>query len=93
MFLQKFSARLLLATNVIKKRTLCTLNYALGKPETEIIDKWKRKFVDENISEIDSSIRHILDHVIEKSQVSIYPLKCIFNEHNFVFFRGNFNEN
>lgn len=71
MFLQKFSTRLLLATNVINKSTLRTLNYAIGKPETEIIDKWKRKFADENISEIDSSIRHILDHIIERSQVSV----------------------
>lgn len=77
MFLQRFSTRLLLATNVVNKSTFRSLNYALGKPETEIIDKWKRKFADGNISEIDSSIRHILDHVIEKSQVRIHPMKYI----------------
>lgn len=35
-----------------------------------IVDKWKRKLAGENISEIDSSIKHILDHV-RKSGLTI----------------------
>lgn len=46
------------------------LNLALGKSETEIIEKWKRKFASENISEIEESIKHILDHV--QKEVNIF---------------------
>lgn len=70
MFLQKLSRRLLSATSVVNVNTLRTLNFALGRSETELIDKWKQKFAEENISEIDTSIKHILEHVIEKEKVN-----------------------
>lgn len=71
MFLQKLSKRLLSATtSVVNTHFLRTLNYALGRSETELIDKWKQKFAEENITEIDTSIQHILEHVIEKEKVS-----------------------
>lgn len=70
MFLQKFSKRLLTAASFLNVNTVRTLNYALGRSESELIEKWKQKFADENISEIDTSIRHILEHVIEKDKVT-----------------------
>lgn len=73
MFLQKVSRQLLTANTVLNVNTLRCLNIAniaLGKNETEIIEKWKQKFAKENIDEIESSIKHILDHVINKKEVS-----------------------
>lgn len=66
MFLQKL--RLLTANALLHSNPLRCLNTAsLGASETEIIDKWKQKFASENISEIESSIKLILNHVIEQN--------------------------
>lgn len=66
MFLRKL--RLLTANNAFfnASSSRC-LNIALGTSETEIIDKWKKKFASENISEIDISIKHILNHVVAQN--------------------------
>lgn len=66
MFLHRISRRLLASNTLNTQRCL---NIALGRSDTEIIDKWKQKFASENISEVESSIKHILDHVIEKKEV------------------------
>lgn len=70
MLLQKLSSRLLSTIPVVNVNTLRTLNIALGKSETELIDKWKQKFAEEKIPEIDTSIKHILDHVAQKDKVN-----------------------
>lgn len=70
MFLQKLSKRLFTFNAILNASTLRCLNVALGSAESEIIDKWKRKFANEKISEIESSIKHILDHVLEQKKVT-----------------------
>lgn len=71
MFLQRLSNRLLSTSTVpvLNIQSLRALNVLLGKTETELVDKWKQKFAHENISEIETSIKHILDHVIGKDKV------------------------
>lgn len=64
MFLQKVSRRLI--THAVPFRCLKIVS---GKTETEIIDRWKQKFANENVSEIETSIKHILHHVIVKTKV------------------------
>lgn len=43
----------------------------LGSYENEVIEKWKKKFKYENISEIETSIKLILDHIVDKKEVKI----------------------
>lgn len=76
MFLHSVSRRLLTANTVLKVNTLRCINIAFGSSETEIIDKWKQKFASENISEIESSIKHILGHVIGQKKVAI-KISCV----------------
>lgn len=71
MFLHNVSRRLLTANTVLRVNTLRCINIAFGSSENEIIDKWKQKFASENISEIETSIKHILGHVIEQKEVAI----------------------
>lgn len=72
MFLRKmFCCKRLLKTSVILNfnRLASSKNIALGSSENEIIEKWKKKFANENISEIESSIKHIMDHVTEMVRI------------------------
>ncbi|XP_055308117.1 MTRF1L release factor glutamine methyltransferase [Sitodiplosis mosellana] len=68
MFLHRVSRQLLTANTVFSVKTLRCLNIAFGRFETEIIDKWKQKFASENVSEIENSIKYILEHVIEQKE-------------------------
>ena len=69
MFLHRVSRQLLIANNVFSVKNLRCLNIALGRSETELIDKWKQKFQSENVSEIENSIRYILEHIVERNEV------------------------
>lgn len=42
-----------------------------GSSGNEVIKKWERKFAKENISEVEVSIQHILNHVVGKNEVCI----------------------
>lgn len=64
MFLQK--VRILAGKAAFQTNMRC-LNIALGPSDSEFVEKWKKKFANENISEIESSIKHILNHVIEQN--------------------------
>lgn len=66
MFLQKMSKRLYTANTLLNYNGLRCI--ASGSSETAMIDKWKQKFRSENISEIDNSIKHILEHVIHEQK-------------------------
>lgn len=66
MFLQRATSRLIMTNTVLNVNKLRSLDIALGKSETELIDKWKLKFANEKISEIDTSLKHILHHVIQQ---------------------------
>lgn len=83
MFLQKLSNRLLSTIPVVSVNALRTLNIVFGKSENELIEKWKQKFAEENISEVDVSIKHILDHVVQKDKVKNTTL------HIFIFILRN----
>lgn len=41
----------------------------LGKFESELLEKWKQKLEDEKVPEIETSLEHILDHILEKEKV------------------------
>lgn len=71
MFLQKLSNHLLVAKSAININSLRALSIAFGRTESELIDKWKQKLADENITEVEQSIKHILDHVVGKDKVAI----------------------
>lgn len=64
-----FCYKRLLKTSVMLNSVSCK-KIALGSSETEIFERWKKKFANENISEIDSSLRHILNHVTGKNTVN-----------------------
>lgn len=70
MFLHRLSRQLLIANNVFSVKSLRCLNIAFGRSETELIDKWKHKFASENVSEIENSIRYILEHIVEQNEVN-----------------------
>lgn len=40
--------------------------------ENDIIEKWGKKFAEENVSEVESSIKHILNHIVGRNVVGIY---------------------
>lgn len=42
----------------------------LGTYESDLLDKWKEKFTDLNVPEIDLSLEYILMHVLDKEKVS-----------------------
>lgn len=63
MFVSQLSLRLFRANFNVALNTVRCFNFALGKTESELIEKWKRKFASEQISEVDESIKHILNHV------------------------------
>lgn len=79
MFLNKmFCCKRLLKANVI----LNCKNIGFGSSasrlhcaKNEIIEKWKKNFTNENISEIESSLKHLMDHVIGKTVCNFYK-KC-----------------
>lgn len=41
----------------------------LGSFESELIEKWKQKMENEKVPEIEASLEHILDHILEKEKV------------------------
>lgn len=69
MFLKKVCNHLLSTVSTVNVNTFRALNFALGKSDTELINKWKQRFADEKIPEIEPSIRNILEHVIRKEMV------------------------
>lgn len=71
MFLRKGSRQL--TANILNVNSLRCSNVALKK--SEIIYKWKQKFANENISEVDSSIKHILNFVQKEVFIVIFCLK------------------
>lgn len=38
--------------------------------QSELIDKWKTKFEEEKVPEVESSLENILGHVLDKDKVS-----------------------
>lgn len=67
-----FCSKRLLIKSVIKSiNRLKSQGIVLGSSANEVVAKWKQKFANENISEIDSSIKHILDHVIGRNEVEL----------------------
>lgn len=72
MFLKRVCNHILSTVTTVNANTVRALNIALGKSETELVNKWKQRFADENISEIEPSIRHILEHVIRKEKVKYF---------------------
>lgn len=71
MFLKRVCNHILSTVSTVNVNTLRALNISLGKSETELVDKWKQRFADEKITEIDPSIRNILEHVIRKNKVNL----------------------
>lgn len=65
-----FCSKRLLINGVMKR--YASWSAVLGSCENEVVEKWKQKFANENISEIESSIKHILDHIIGRNEVNPY---------------------
>lgn len=78
MFLRKGS-RSLFTANVLKTGAHRCSNVAQKNSETEIISKWKQKLANENISEVDSSIKHILNYV-QKMNIGIEHSKNLLTD-------------
>lgn len=71
MFLRQFTNKFLVpATSTLSKNLCRNINGILGTYESELIDKWKQKFAEENVPEIDTSVEQILQHIIEKDKAS-----------------------
>lgn len=62
-----------------KLRTVCVAsvqNYlsrnvsgSLGSYESDLVEKWKQKLESEKVPEIETSLGHILDHILETDKV------------------------
>lgn len=73
MFLKKLTERL--CVNQLQNNNFLR-NYSA---EPNIFDKWKVRFAEENISEIDSSIRNILGHVLGTRKPVRFVVNIIIN--------------
>lgn len=69
-----FCCKRLLTKCAVNSFNRLRYSIVLGNSENEVVEKWKQKFANENISEIESSIKHILDHVIGRNEVEIIHL-------------------
>lgn len=49
----------------------------LGSFESELIEKWKQKLESEKVPEIETSLEHILDHILEKEKVRLMRMSFI----------------
>lgn len=54
----------------------------LGTYESELIEKWKQKLENEKVPEIENSLEHILDHVLEKEKVWYDMAVCFIHRLN-----------
>lgn len=70
MFLRQINTKLR-AVCVQSVQNYCSrvLSGKLGSYESELIEKWRRKLEDEKVPEIDVSLEHILDHILDKDKV------------------------
>lgn len=66
MFMQTFASKLWMFSNVNKFRSLYTSSIHL---KAEIIEKWKKELTTQGVSEVDTSIRFIVEHVVNHKMV------------------------
>lgn len=76
MFLRQFQSKVRLgepSTTLasIKNIFVRNLSGSYGTFESELIEKWKRKFEEEKVPEVETSLEHILEHVIDKEKVRV----------------------
>lgn len=74
MFLKRLCNHVLSTVPTVNVNAVRALNFTLGKSDTELVNKWKQRFADEKISEIEPSIRHLLEHVIKKEKVKYFVI-------------------
>lgn len=55
--------------NNVTIKPLLLRNISMAYGESELIDKWKLKFEEENVPEVDASLENILDHVLDREKV------------------------
>lgn len=77
MFLRQFQNKVKLnepttTLSLIKNLFVRNISGTYGKYESELIEKWKRKFEEEKVPEIETSLEQILEHVIDKEKVSLF---------------------
>lgn len=59
-----------LLSNVTMKSFLGRNTYAtVAYGQSELIDKWKSRFEEENVPEVDASLENILEHVLDKDKI------------------------
>lgn len=74
MFRKLFNALLVRETALFHNRTLKPIiarNMTLAFGQSELIDKWKTRFEEEKVPEVEASLENILGHVLDKDKVKI----------------------
>lgn len=70
MFLRQINTKLRAACVQSMQSVLSrSIGGTLGSYESELIEKWKQKLENEKVPEIETSLEHILDHILEKEKV------------------------
>lgn len=70
MFLRQINTKLrTVCVQSLQNSLLRNVSGTVGSYESELIEKWKQKLEDEKVPEIETSLEHILDHILEKEKV------------------------
>lgn len=72
--------------NNVTVKPILLRNLSMAYGECELIDKWKSKFEEEKVPEVDASLENILDHVLDNEKKKVF---CWLDEFfSFFFFCG-----
>lgn len=77
MFLRQFQSKVRLnepsiTFSSIKNLIVRNISGTYGDYESELIEKWKRKFEEEKVPEVETSLEQILEHVVDKEKVTAH---------------------
>lgn len=70
MFLRQINTKLrAVCVQSVQNYLSRNISGSLGSYESELVEKWKQKLENEKVPEIETSLGHILDHILETDKV------------------------
>lgn len=92
MFLRQINTKLrAVCVQSVQNYLSRNISGTLGSYESDLIAKWKQKLEEEKVPEIETSLEHILDHILEKEKVRIRVSFIEWkDEFSIILFHSNF---